>query len=257
MKKVQSSEFVVGRKKKKNLPTMNYKHRKAFTLIELLVVIAIIAILAAILLPALTKAREKAREAVCINNLKQLGFAHRMYMEDYGYVIYSYGDWMYNWKRLLLPYTKNNLEVFYCPTNKKTIEKYQQLYPGIPKPTISSYGMNRYASGYYLTETYPLPASPTDAIRFPETLIDIVDIDPPKTDWYWGSWLWAVPGKSGWDTDGTEFSVSRRHRGSGANVLFFDGHVAWFPHDEIERDDLPPDSYNGISGKLRWRGGGP
>jgi len=59
------------------------KKRAGFTLIELLVVVAIIAILAAMLLPALARAREKAKRAVCIGNLKQLGLILYMYANDY------------------------------------------------------------------------------------------------------------------------------------------------------------------------------
>src|SRR5437660_7153509 len=57
--------------------------RNAFTLIELLVVIAISAILAAILFPVFAQAREKARQATCLSNLKQIGMALVQYSADY------------------------------------------------------------------------------------------------------------------------------------------------------------------------------
>jgi prepilin-type N-terminal cleavage/methylation domain-containing protein len=71
-------------KQSKNMKNIRNKKIGAFTLIELLVVIAIIAILASMLLPALARAKQKAQRISCINNMKQVGTAYRIWENDNG-----------------------------------------------------------------------------------------------------------------------------------------------------------------------------
>jgi prepilin-type N-terminal cleavage/methylation domain-containing protein/prepilin-type processing-associated H-X9-DG protein len=106
--------------------------RFGFTLIELLVVIAIIAILAAILFPVFSRARDKAQQAACISNLKQVGQAMGLYVDDYDETfprhpyenvacpadVLAKMHWRAFVTNLFIPYVKN-LEVFLCEKGPK------------------------------------------------------------------------------------------------------------------------------------------
>lgn len=121
---------------------------KAFTLIELLVVIAIISILAAILFPVFARARENARRASCLSNLKQIGLGVMMYAQDYD------GTFPYSrmndtgvsimWWETLQPYIKST-QVFTCPSSRHDGQ------------TALNYGMNRLVAPE--TSSYVVPAA--------------------------------------------------------------------------------------------------
>jgi prepilin-type N-terminal cleavage/methylation domain-containing protein/prepilin-type processing-associated H-X9-DG protein len=129
--------------------TKDHKSKHGFTLIELLVVIAIIAILAAILFPVFAKAREKARQTMCLSNMNQIGLGLLMYAEDYdetmvpvgspmivAYTGGTYETWV-PWQMFVQSYIKANGNttssalqgnVFVCPSNPNT----STAYAGLP-----------------------------------------------------------------------------------------------------------------------------
>jgi len=141
-------------------PLMPQQRPRAFTLIELLVVIAIISILAAILFPVFARARENARRASCMSNMKQLGLGMLMYAQDYdeklpflgassshqpdpivpGDTKFNYNstsDFYYTgWVAEIYPYVKST-QVYLCPSNPKNM--YGVSY-GLPKDAATTAG---------------------------------------------------------------------------------------------------------------------
>lgn len=183
--------------------------RKGFTLIELLVVIAIIALLAAILFPVFAQAREKARQAACLSNVKQIATGLLMYIQDSDEVLppvnaggedlagWGYGGSDIVWPQAIQPYVKS-WEIFRCPSDpnhedmtRNTISDEQQT-PSDPdyyyaQGARADYGMNYeflspwvygYPDGY--EKPYYLGSRP----------VSIVDIKSPAATVFIAESVW-------------------------------------------------------------------
>jgi prepilin-type N-terminal cleavage/methylation domain-containing protein/prepilin-type processing-associated H-X9-DG protein len=126
----------------------NVARARAFTLIELLVVIAIIAIVAAMLLPALASAKDKARTAICLNNLKQLDVAWHLYAQDNHDVLVPNMDLGF-----LIPLPTTDGALSWCPGNARYDTNTLNIEAGALFPSTKSIGIYRCPADSSTVET--------------------------------------------------------------------------------------------------------
>ncbi|NLO06587.1 MAG: prepilin-type N-terminal cleavage/methylation domain-containing protein [candidate division WS1 bacterium] len=190
--------------------------KRGFTLIELLVVIAIIAILAAILFPVFARAREKARQASCLSNMKQITLAFGMYCQDYDErtpLNMTYVPLNCRWFNTMVPYIMNE-QVLQCPSD-----------PDLGRAYAQPYGW-----GYHKLHVGPVTASyggaiPLASIKHPSELVAFGEISAVRLT---GHGCFNTDGQWTYDTWAPD-----RHN-DGMNCGFVDGHTKWFSVSHIK-----------------------
>jgi prepilin-type N-terminal cleavage/methylation domain-containing protein/prepilin-type processing-associated H-X9-DG protein len=211
-----------------------------FTLIELLVVIAIIAILAAILFPVFARARENARRAACMSNMKQIGVAAAQYTQDYdermpvmGIPSIYVDDFMAptansNFLREVQPYLKS-LQVMVCPS--ALYSKSGGGFTQGPLPTAASdtnYVANAAVMGFKISSD-PIPSQ-----------IAILQERIVRSSRAWAGPMFVAQQPGGPPTDKYAYIYNYNNVGEysnlhmdGGNLLYADGHVKWHKLSDI------------------------
>ena len=216
-------------------------NRRGFTLIELLVVIAIIAILAAILFPVFARAREKARQASCQSNLKQIGLAWLMYVQDYDEKL-TYLWPTPSWSSYILrgdPYIKNR-QLWQCPSSEDNVAC-ACGYPG--GFGDANYRQANYMYNMWLTvgESYnDLGGKKQSAIQVPANTIWM--FDGRRSILHFTAWARG----NGQGSRSCDPSVANIHNLQ-ANCLYVDGHVK-----SKQIPDSVPDVNPAPAGDWRW-----
>ncbi|MBN8247751.1 MAG: type II secretion system protein [Verrucomicrobia bacterium] len=208
------------------------QRRLAFTLIELLVVIAIIAVLAGMLMPALGRARERARSIQCLNQLRQLGLATTMYVDEHrGQFPERRND--RRWPTQLQPGYRQ-MSVLLCPNDRRRITtSLASAARRDADQALRSYifnGFNDYFRvrlGYQSADQALNRAMPETALTEP-TLTIVIGEKQTNSDHFYMDFL------ENNDRDQIHRNFhsggTRRNRSGGSNYTFADGHAEFLKY---------------------------